>query len=187
MGIGGGHAARTSLDSFLMQRLGLEMPGELTRKAFAIRLIILRRSRIDPPAYQPLLSRSATPTGAIKRLSDCVVISGYTAPKPASDDTLVPPYIGLPECNQTSVREVIMRPYGEVKRRAIVKPGNVLFARIEPSIFDRKYVFAEDLLGYEYAYTSTEFYVVTAIPGISLAEYVHAMFSALSSLFRAGA
>ncbi len=170
-----GTQLETSLDSFLMQRLGLEMPSEQSRRAFAIRLLDLRRSRIDPPAYQPLLSRSATPRVAIKRLSDCVVINSNTAPEPASDDTLVP-YIGLPECNQTSIREVVMRPYGEVKGRAIVKPGDVLFARIEPSIFNKKYVLAEDLLGHEYAYTSTEFYVVTAIPGVSLAEYVHAMF-----------
>lgn len=170
-----GTELETSLDSFLMQRLGLEMPSEQSRRAFAISLGNLRKSRIDPPAYQPLLSRSTTPTVAIKQLSDCVVINGNVVPKPAYNDTLVP-YIGLPECSQTSIRKVVMRPYSEVKGRAIVKPGDVLFARIEPSIFNKKYVLAEDLLGYEYAYTSTEFYVVTAIPGISVSEYVHAMF-----------
>lgn len=69
-----------------------------------------------------------------------------------------------------------MRPYGEVKGRAVAKPGDVLFARIEPSIFNKKYVLADDLKGHPFAYTSTEFYVVTPIKGVSIAEYVHAMF-----------
>ena len=164
-----------SFDSYLMQRLGLEIPGERSRRAFAVRLRDVKGARIDPPAYQPLLSRGAVPTVQIRRLEECVVINGHMVPRPASDDALVP-YVGLPECNLTSIREVVMRPYGEVKGRAVAKPGDVLFARIEPSIFNKKYVLADDLKGHPFAYTSTEFYVVTPIKGVSIAEYVHAMF-----------
>lgn len=164
-----------SFDSYLMQRLGLVIPGEQSRRAFSVRLRDVLGARIDPPAYQPLLSRGAAPTVQIRRLEECVVINGHTVPKPASDDVLVP-YVGLPECNLTSIREVVMRPYGEVKGRAVAKPGDVLFARIEPSIFNKKYVLADDLKGHAFAYTSTEFYVVTPIESVSIAEYVHAMF-----------
>jgi type I restriction enzyme S subunit len=111
----------------------------------------------------------------IKTLSELALVNGNSIDKPDDPDTLVP-YIGLPECNQTEVREVAMRPYREVKGRSVIRPGDILFARIEPSIFNKKYVLVDDLKGHEYAYTSTEFYVVSHRPGISVTEFLYAMF-----------
>lgn len=72
------------------------------------------------------------------------------------------PYIGLPETDNKQVQEVLERPYKEVKGRNIIMKGDVLFARIEPSIFNKKFILADDLKGYDFAYTSTEFYVLEA-------------------------
>lgn len=168
-------ALDASLDAYLMQRLGLKVEDQNSRKVFAVRKSRLNGARIDAPAYQPLLARDALPSAPIKQLQECVVINGNSAPRPPSGEALVP-YVGLPQCDQTRIREVVLRPYNEVRGRSIVRPGDVLFARIEPSIFNKKYVLVDDLLGHEYAYTSTEFYVVTPISGVTIAEYVHAMF-----------
>ena len=166
----------TTSDSYLMLRLGLKISEDHSRKTFAVRLRDVRGSRIDPPAYQPLLAREASPIVPIKHLADCVSINCNVIQRPESDEEMVP-YVGLPECDHTSIRDVILRPYREVKGRAVIKPGDVLFARIEPSIFNKKYILVENLKGFDFAYTSTEFYVVTPIPSVTLAEYVHAMFS----------
>ncbi len=59
-----------------------------------------------------------------------------------------------------SIINVILRPYKEVKGRNIIYPNDLLFARIEPSIFNKKYILTKDLKGYDFAFTSTEFYIV---------------------------
>lgn len=89
-----------------------------------------------------------------------LAIVNPTRRKPSfADDELVP-YVGLPETNDREIQEVVMRPYKEVKGRNIIKKGDILFARIEPSVFNKKYIFVEDLHGHDFAFTSTEFYIV---------------------------
>lgn len=83
--------------------------------------------------------------------------------------------MGLPECGQTEISKVVMRPYREVKGRRVIKPGDILFVRIEPSIFNQKYVLVEDLKGHEYAYTSTEFYVLTPKKDQTIPAYIYGM------------
>ena len=77
------------------------------------------------------------------------------------DDDLVP-YVGLPETDEHTreIVNVVLRPYKEVKGRSVILPNDILFARIEPSIFNQKYIFAGDLKGYNFAFTSTEFYII---------------------------
>lgn len=93
------------------------------------------------------------------------------------------PYVGLPETDDLQVKEVKYRPYKEVAGRNVIKNGDVLFARIEPSIFNRKFIYVENLPD-EYAYTSTEFYVLDAKDNIQplfllymlLTDYVYNQF-----------
>lgn len=80
--------------------------------------------------------------------------------KPVFSDEELVPYVGLPETSDREIKEVVMRPYKEVKGRNIIKRGDILFARIEPSVFNKKYIFVEDLKGNDFAFTSTEFYIV---------------------------
>jgi restriction endonuclease S subunit len=72
------------------------------------------------------------------------------------------PYVGLPETDDGKIIEVLFRPYREVKGRNYFIKDDVLFARIEPSVFNQKYIYVGDLKENDYAFTSTEFYIVKA-------------------------
>ena len=87
--------------------------------------------------------------------------------KRLTDDMMVP-YIGLPNTDEHTgtVINVEMRPYKEVKGRNIVFEKDILFARIEPSIYNRKYIYV-DKLPQKYAFTSTEFHILEAKKGIN--------------------
>jgi hypothetical protein len=152
-------ALLTGLDTFLLDHLGLTVPEERGNKAFAVRLADLRGHRMDAPAYKPFFTKDQTPKTPVKPLLSLAEIDPPTGKKP-SDETSLVPYVGLPECDLTDIREIAMRPYSEVKGRGAFITGDILFARIEPSVFNKKYVFAEDIKGHDFAFTSTEFYVV---------------------------
>ncbi len=163
-----------NIEDYLMHELGLDNLIKDGRSSFAIKLNKLKSKRLDPPSYRPYYQQSniSLQTMPLGKIAD---IDKNTAEKPQDINTLIP-YIGLPECDKTSVREVIFRPYKEVKGRSVIKQGDILFCRIEPGVFTKKYVLANDLLGQEYAYTSTEIYVVKAKKEIVIQEYLYAMF-----------
>jgi restriction endonuclease S subunit len=163
-----------SLDAYLLETLGLQTLSADERAIFAVKLAQVKAKRFDPPAYRPWFAKDKPLKTPPKPLSEIALVDLHSIPKPRDPETLVP-YVGLPECDLTEVREVVMRPYNEVKGRSIVKPGDILFARIEPSVFNKKYVLADDLKGHKYAYTSTEFYVVTPRESVNL-HYLYAMF-----------
>jgi len=98
--------------------------------------------------------------------------------KPVFDDNDLVPYIGLPETDEHTreITSVILRPYKEVKGRNVIYPNDILFARIEPSIFNQKYIFAGDLKGYDFAFTSTEFYIIEQ-KSINIKYIFHLLFS----------
>ena len=165
----------SSLDAYLLDQLGLAPAAENEQSVFGVYLSILRGKRLDAMAYKPFYAKGLppeTPTNPLWQIAD---INKHSILKPESDEDLVP-YVGLPECSLTEVREVVMRPYREVKGRNIIRQGDILFARIEPSVFNKKYVLVDDLKGYKYTYTSTEFYVVSAKKVLIDRDYLYAMF-----------
>jgi hypothetical protein len=166
-------ALLASLDNYLLDILGLTPVSPDERAIFAVKLGQIKGKRIDPPAYRPFFARDKPPKTPLCPLAEIAAIDPHQV-KRVSVETLVP-YVGLPECDLTEVREVALRPYREVKGRSIVKPGDILFARIEPSVFNKKYVLVEDLKGHDYAYTSTEFYVVKPREVVNL-YYLYGMF-----------
>jgi hypothetical protein len=85
------------------------------------------------------------------------------------------PYVGLPECDLQEVRDIATRQFAEVGGRSVAKAGDILFARIEPSVFNRKYVFAETLGEAGWAFLSTEFYAVRAKGDQSDQRYLYAL------------
>jgi type I restriction enzyme S subunit len=107
-------------------------------------------------------------------LNKLAEINPYRRIDNLSLDTKVP-YVGLPETANMEVKTVLERPYKEVKGRNIIKKGDILFARIEPSIFNKKYIFVDNLKGYDYAFTSTEFYIVRAKKDVN-PKYLFYMF-----------
>jgi len=165
----------SGLDEYLLSQLGLVPQTEDNRSVFAVRLAQLHSKRIDATAYQPFYAKGHPPKTPTKSLEEIAEIDKNVAPRPANEKDLVP-YVGLPECELTDVREVVMRPFFEVRGRSVIKQGDILFARIEPSVFNKKYVLVDDLKGKDYAYTSTEFYVVRAKPIYVLQEYLYAIF-----------
>ncbi len=70
------------------------------------------------------------------------------------------PYVWLPETDDWEIKQINYRPFKEVKGRNIIKKWDILFARIEPSIFNKKYIYVDDSFSLDFAYTSTEFYII---------------------------
>ena len=168
-------ALLSGLDGYLLEQLGLTAAIKDERQTFAVRLNEISGRRIDPPAYRPFFAKGkplTTPTQPLYAVAD--IDANRT--NPPLDEAEMVPYVGLPECSLTEVREVTLRPYSEVKGRSILRSSDILFARIEPSVFNKKYVLADDLKGYDYAYTSTEFYTVSAKPLEAIQGYLYAMF-----------
>jgi type I restriction enzyme S subunit len=162
------------LDGYLLARLELEPAPDAEALTFAVRLSELQAKRLDPPAHRHILARSRPPTVPLRRLADLAGINVKRFTAPVSEEALVP-YVGLPECTLTQVREIAERPFAEVRGRNVAGPGDILFARIEPSVFNKKYVLV-DQLPHEVTefFTSSEFYVVT--PTEVVTDYLYAMF-----------
>jgi len=79
------------------------------------------------------------------------------------------PYIGLPDTDEHTgtVINIERRSYEQVKGRNIVLKNDILFARIEPSIYNQKYIYVDKLPEKQkYAFTSTEFHVLESKKGI---------------------
>lgn len=164
------------LDAFVLETLGLTPPPPHDpNKPFAVRLRQVRDRRLDPPAYTPFPIPSNPRRVPIKPLASVAAIDSHTAP-PQTDENAIVPYVGLPECDVNDVREVASRTYKEARGRSVAHVGDILFARIEPSVFNKKYVFVEHLGGHDYAFLSTEFYAVRAHGNEDDQKYLYAMF-----------
>jgi hypothetical protein len=134
-------ALLSGIDEFVLGELGLPKPKEDGRMVFAVRLGQLLGNRLDPPAYRPFFEKGKpfkTPTKPL----GAVAMIDENPKTPLNDTDSLVPYVGLPECEDTRVREIDMRQYSEVRGRSVAFPGDILFARIEPSVFNKKYVLA---------------------------------------------
>ena len=164
------------LDGFVLDALGLTLPPpHAPNKPFAVRLSEVRGRRLDPPAHMPFPIPSNPRRVPIMPLASVADIDSHKAPAQTHEDAIVP-YVGLPECDLNDVREVATRTYKEVRGRSVAQVGDILFARIEPSVFNKKYVYVEHLGGHDFAYLSTEFYAVRAHGNEDDQKYLFAMF-----------
>ncbi len=164
-----------SIDSYVLNELGIKLPEVEDKKYFVVHVDELKG--ILSPHY--FLS---TPRN-LEGFAELRSIAEINPPRKTNNlnlDTLVP-YVGLPETDNFHVNNVLQRPYKKVKGRNIIKKGDILFARIEPSVFNKKYIFVDDLNGNDYAFTSTEFYIVKAKDNVN-PEFLFYMFS-LSSVY----
>ncbi len=151
------------------------MNFELSNKASTENTFLVNMSHLDG-YLSPLFYKSKPePILHAKRLRDIAVVNP-TRPRPKFDPDELVPYVGLPETDEHSheIVEVVMRPYKEVAGRSVIYPNDILFARIEPSVFNKKYIEAGNLHGHAFAFTSTEFYVVET-PSID-SRYLFFMF-----------
>lgn len=164
----------SGMDGFVNELLGYVGGKHRSELSWAVRYKDVLGKRLDANSYKPTVSHDFTADVLLLPLKDVANINGNERIKPEKTDDLVP-YIGLPECSLTSVETVSYRPYSDVQGRNVVTPGDILFARIEPSVSNKKYVYAETLLGNEYAYVSTEFYTVRADGSPVLQQYLYTM------------
>jgi type I restriction enzyme M protein len=120
------------------------------------------KSRLDSPYYKPLLGVKKN-YQQLKLLEQISEINPKREPPSSiqSEDSV--PYVGLPETDEKTgeITQILKREYKEVKGRNIIQNGDILFARIEPSVYNKKTILVEGLKE-EYAFTSTEFHVVRA-------------------------
>lgn len=173
-GLAAADAALADIDALILGELGLTLPPPHDPTVpFAVRSGALRGGRLDPqslaPTGLPVNSRGLPIVSVASVLAEPNQVAGdYEA-----DDEV--PYVGLPECDLHEVREIASRRFAEVGGRSIAKAGDILFARIEPSVFNRKYVFADWLGDEGWAFLSTEFYPVRAKGKESDQRYLYAL------------
>lgn len=145
--------------------------------AFGVTLSSIRRGRrLDALSYRVPSSAKEGDFG-LATLGSLTVVGGSLPNVPPDDEGSVP-YVGLPDCSQTRVEVVRRRPVDKVTSRRVAREGDILFARIEPSIFNKKYVWVEGLPDGE-VFTSTEFYIVRPAEDVAYPPYIYAcLFSA---------
>lgn len=146
-------------------------PGE-ERRVFAIRASKLVGQRLDPRVHR------SDPAGGVvvplASIGELLRRPRHQRSAPEDPETLVP-YVGLPEADQTRIRTIAMRHFREVRSRHIAVSDDVLFARIEPSVFNQKYVWVELPDGIEAVYTSTEFHVLTPDASVVEPRFLYAL------------
>ena len=132
----------------------------------------LRGERLDPGSYAPIVQiKEGRKRAQLVRLKDIAEINPRR-PKPREVDGKVP-YVGLPECGQKRVEEVVMRDPADSIGQGVATAYDILFARIEPSVFNRKYVLVDGLFGHERVQVSAEFLVISADRSTVDLRYLH--------------
>jgi len=173
-GLAAAEATLAGLDAFILDELGLTLPpARDPTRPFAVGRAALRGSRLDPQSLAPI-GLPAKTRGMELRSIGSLLAPPNTAPMRLKKGDLVP-YVGLPECDLHDVREIASRDFAEVGGRAIACAGDILFARIEPSVFNRKYVFAETLGKAGWAFLSTEFYALRALGSTQDQRFLYAL------------
>jgi type I restriction enzyme M protein len=118
--------------------------------------------RFDSLYYRPSLQKEKK-YRELKLLKDISIINPKREVPLAFKEHNIVPYLGLPETNETTgeVVKITQRLYSEVKSRNIIQNGDILFARIEPSVYNKKTIFVQGIKE-RFAFTSTEFHIVQA-------------------------
>jgi type I restriction enzyme S subunit len=159
--------------AYIVNELALPTGSRKEQRSFAIRASTLTGQRLDPRVHRSDLAG----TGLVMPLAsvgELILDAQHRRAAPDDPETLVP-YVGLPEADQTRIRAVAMRPFREVRSRHVAVRDDVLFARIEPSVFNQKYVWVELPEGIEAVYTSTEFHVLTPDASVVEPKFLYAL------------
>jgi hypothetical protein len=156
--------------------LDLELKSKQPEGSFAITLGQLRGRRLDVGANRPSPTLRSAPSHPLVALRDGAVIDGKTVRSLGLAASQQVPYVGLPDCSLTSIEGIDMRQVGDLGSASVARTGDMLFARIEPSVFNQKYVFIDQLPdGVDTVATSGEFYVIEANPPVFVNTYLYAV------------
>jgi type I restriction enzyme, S subunit len=149
----------SEINRALLRMLDVRLGDPTDLQTFSVAISDLRGQRLDALAYVPIVQ----PLGHDQKiplapLGEIVEINPKR-PAPREYDDMTP-YVGLPECSQVRVERVILRDRRDPIGRNVAIAGDILFARIEPSVFNRKYVLVRNLGEHESVLTSAEFFVI---------------------------
>jgi type I restriction enzyme S subunit len=160
------------VNGHLLAALGVELGDPNSLQTFAVSASALTGRRLDAKSYVPIVRlREGTRSGRLQRLSDVAEINPRRE-RPAEISGRVP-YVGLPECAQKRIKQVVLRESDGPLGSSIATDGDILFARIEPSVFNRKYVLVTSAQGYDRFYVSNEFLVVRPFDELIDGRYLH--------------
>lgn len=157
----------TGIDDWLLAELGIEKWEKNEKKVFVVNVNKILWNPLSAEFYIEK-KKSDYISKPIKELSSINPSRNFSI-----DKNGVVPYVWLPETSDWVVNEVNIRPFKEVGARNIIQKWDILFARIEPSIFNKKYILVDDLKGYNFALTSTEFYVLESYKEIVNNQYLY--------------
>lgn len=160
------------MDEFITNHIGLAKSDfSKHRMCLRIKRMDLNPRRLDALFYMPSSCDNFNSHHEC-RLADIAILNSNSKKNIMFSENV--PYVGLPECSSNGIISIEKKKYKEVSGRNIAIPGDILFARIEPSIFNKKYVWTDNLHGHEYVFLSTEFYTIRAID-FSLQKFIYAM------------
>lgn len=160
-----------SIDEYILSELDIAVPKIQTKMCFKLTANEITGT-LSPLHY---ISETSKPQGYLL-LKDLANINPSRESKVTQLEDIVP-YVGLPETEVPRIKEVLLRPYREVKGRKIIRKGDILFARIEPSVFNKKYIFVDNLFSHDYAFTSTEFIIIEPKQKINSLYLYYILFS----------
>lgn len=145
-----------SIGAFFDDFLNLGAGDDTPPKTFTIHREELVGKRVDAASHRP--GSSVTQGLSTDSLASLVEVDPKVPP--ATSDMV--PYVGLPQCSDTDVVSILHREWSQVRGRKSFNRGDLLVARIEPSVFNMKYPWArsDQVPIAEPVYTSTEFYVL---------------------------
>jgi type I restriction enzyme S subunit len=156
--------------------LNLSLDSQPSVSAFCAPLSTLKGGRLDVAANQPIPSLQKPLAHKLSTLGDIAEIDSERGSALGFSNEQAVPYVGLPECSLTAVSTIATRPAKEVSSASVARPGDILFARIEPSVFNQKYVLLYELpSGIDAVTTSGEFYVVRTNRNAVSGAYVYAV------------
>jgi type I restriction enzyme, S subunit len=156
--------------------LQLKLKSVQPRATFAIPLAKIRGRRMDVAANRPGPTLRTKPSYSLVALGGVASVDGETVRSLGLASNKNVPYVGLPDCSLTSIERIGGRPAGDLASASLAREGDILFARIEPSVFNQKYVFVDALpAGTRVVATSGEFYVVRAIQSLLDSKFLYAV------------
>lgn len=172
--LGRAQTLEENLGANAAEDLGLPVRSASPPNTFTISVSALQGRRIDVAANRPAPPLGRSSGFELISLEGLAEIDSERIARAAANSI---PYVGLPECSRTSIQTISQRNPEELGSASVARPGDILIARIEPSVFNRKFVFIESLPpNVERVATSGEFYVVRAEQGAVDPRFLYAMF-----------
>ena len=166
----------SSRSGMVTDTLQLELKKAQPQNRFVVPLSKIRGRRLDAAANRPGPALRHKPSYPLISLGEGASVDRDSVRSLGVTSSQQVPYVGLPDCSLTAIESIGNRPAGDLSSASVARSGDILFARIEPSVFNQKYVFVDSLPdGIDAVATSGEFYVVRADPSVLDNRFLYAV------------